>query len=232
MKKIILSAALVAIAGLTYAQKPAAGAVTGEIQLNFQTGTSAVNVVSPDLKARYFLADDLALRINFGVTSSSTSYDVAENPDGTGSTGTVEASASGFSIGVGIEKHFAGTERLSPYIGASIGYSSNSSDATLTNAAYDPTFGDYMYANGYSSTQDNGAVSTFGIKLLAGADYYFVNNVYLGVEVGWGFSSSSEGDTKTVDVTPAGSSTSVSPGGSSSSLSVSTNPGLRLGFRF
>ncbi|MBL0103873.1 MAG: hypothetical protein IPP51_09020 [Bacteroidetes bacterium] len=231
MKKIILSAALVAIAGFTYAQKPTAGAVTGEIQLNFQTGTSAVNVVSPDLKARYFLADDMALRLNLGVTSSSTSQDVTENPDGTGATGTVESSTSGFSIGVGIEKHFAGTERLSPYIGAGIGYSSSSSSDTWTNASVDQ-YGVASYVDGYSVSADGGSVGTFSIRLLAGADYYFVNNVYMGVEVGWGFSSSSEGDSKAT-VTSGGTSTTVtSKGGSSSSLSVSTNPGLRLGFRF
>ncbi|MFN8164885.1 MAG: hypothetical protein U0X76_01605 [Bacteroidia bacterium] len=229
MKKIILSAALVAIAGFTYAQKPAAGDVTGEVTMYFQTGTSAVSIWTPDLKARYFLSDDMALRIDFAVATSSSSQDVTEAAPGTG-TGKYESSSSTFIIGAGIEKHFAGTERLSPYVGAGLSFSTGSSDETFTNC--DNFGGGLVYTPDYLRTEDNASVSTFGLKLMAGADYYFVNNVYLGIEVGWGFSTTSNGDA--TSTTTSGGTTTVSktPGGSSSGLSLSYNPGLRFGFVF
>ena len=51
MKKVIISAALVCLAGFTYAQKPVAGDVTGEVQLNFQTG--AIRSFNDFLKSWY-----------------------------------------------------------------------------------------------------------------------------------------------------------------------------------
>ena len=226
MKKVILSAALVALTGLTYAQKPTAGDVTGEVELRFQTGGDYVHVLSPNLNARYFLQDDLALRLSLGVNTSSTSNDFTENADGTGGSGTYETSSSNFGIGVGIEKHFAGTERLSPYIGAGINFSTGSSSQTGTNS--DGT----MYMASYSKKVDGPSSSSFGIGVNAGADYYFVNNIYLGIEVGLGFSTGSLGKSTTTETSGGVTVTSISQGGSNSGISVGPNTGLRLGLIF
>ena len=226
MKKVILSAALVAITSFAFAQKPAAGDVTGDVELRFQTGGDFVHVLSPNLNARYFLKDDMALRLTLGVGTSSSSQDFTENLDGSGGTGKYDMSSSSFGIGVGIEKHFAGTEKLSPYVGAGINFSTGSSSATGTNA--DGT--SYMAA--YTEKVDGASVSTFGIGVNAGADYYFVNHVYVGIEVGLGFSSASSGKSTTTITSGGVSSTSVSQGGSSSGIGVGANSGVRLGFCF
>lgn len=227
MKKIMISAALVCLAGFTYAQKPVAGDVTGDVELRFQTGGDFIHVLSPNLNARYFLKDDLALRLSLNVNTSSSSQDYTENPDGTGGTGTQESSSSGFGLGVGIQKHFAGTEKLSPFVGAGISFNTGSSTEDWTN--FDGT----GYSNGTTVKVDGPSTSTFGIGVNAGADYYFVNHVYLGIEVGLGFSSSSIGEeTTTITATGVPSSTTVSQGGSSSGIGVGANSGIRLGFVF
>lgn len=95
MKKVLISAALVCLAGLTYAQKPVAGDVTGDVELRLQTGGDYIHVLSPNLNARYFLKDDLALRLSLGVNTSSSSQDYTENADGTGGTGKQESSKIG-----------------------------------------------------------------------------------------------------------------------------------------
>lgn len=228
MKKVIISAALVCLAGFTYAQKPAAGDVTGDVELRFQTGGDYIHILSPNLNARYFLSDDLALRLSLGVNTSSTSEDFTENADGSGGAGTRETSSSNFGIGVGIQKHFAGTEKLSPYIGAGINFNTGSSSEDWNN--FDGT----SYAAGYVVKVDGASTSTFGIGVNAGADYYFVNHVYVGIEVGLGFSSSSEGE-ETTTITPGTGSTTttiVSQGSSSSGIGVGANSGIRLGFVF
>ena len=228
MKKVLISAALVCLAGLTYAQKPVAGDVTGDVELRLQTGGDYIHVLSPNLNARYFLKDDLALRLSLGVNTSSSSQDYTENADGTGGTGKQESSSSNFGIGVGLQKHFAGTEKLSPYIGAGISFNSGSSSETWTN--FDGT----SFATGYNVKVDGASTSTFGINLNAGADYYFVPNVYVGIEVGFGFSSSSEGK-ETTTITPGTGATTitvVSQGGSSSGIGMGANSGLRFGFVF
>lgn len=227
MKKIMISAALVCLAGLTYAQKPAAGDVTGDVELRLQTGGDYIHVLSPNLNARYFLKDDMALRLGLNLNTSSTSQDYTENADGTGGTGTEESSSSGFGLSVGIQKHFAGTERLSPYVGADISFNSGSSSADWTN--FDGT----GFNNGYNVKVDGASTSTFGIGVNAGADYYFVNHIYLGIEVGLGFSSTSLGEeTTTITQTGQPTTTIVSQGGSSSGFGVGANSGLRFGFVF
>jgi hypothetical protein len=236
MKKLILAIACLAITGVASAQKPAAGDVSAEVELSFQTGTSPISVSTPYLKGRYFLQDDLALRIKLNVGSSSTSQDFTNSDTSSAvTTGTWETSSSSFTIGAGIEKHFAGTERLSPYIGAEIMFTSGSSDETGSNAGPDFS-GNPGFDEGRVYSRDNGSSSTFGVGIFGGADYYFINNVYLGVEVGWAFSSTSNGDVKVSDVTTVGGNTTTiqftSPGGSSSSLGVNTNSGIRLGFIF
>ncbi|MBK6988318.1 MAG: outer membrane beta-barrel protein [Bacteroidia bacterium] len=233
MKKIMISAALVCLAGFTYAQKPVAGDVTGDVELQFQTGTSAIHILSPNLNARYFLKDDMALRLSLSLNTSSTSQDYTENADGTGGTGTAESSSSGFGIGVGIQKHFAGTERLSPYVGAGISFNSGSSSEDWNNVGMDPFTGQMGYVSGTTVKVDGASTSTFGIGVNAGADYYFVNHIYLGIEVGLGFASTSIGEeTTTVTATGVPTTTTVSQGGSSSGINVGANSGLRLGFVF
>ncbi len=230
MKKTIICAALVCLAGFTYAQKPTAGDVTGDVELRLQTGGDYVKVLSPNLNARYFLKDDMALRLSLGVSTSSTSQDYTENADGTGGTGTVETSGSNFGIGVGIEKHFAGTDKLSPYVGAGISFSTGSSSETWTNAEQN-TSGSYGYAAATTAKFDD-SNSSFGIAVNAGADYYFTNSIYLGIEVGFGFETNSTGDSKGTYTSGGTTSTFLSKGGSSSGISIGANSGLRLGFCF
>ena len=63
------------------------------------------------------------------------------------------------SVGYGVENHFAGAERLSTYWGyeGKLGYKSSSEDFTIGAAAF------------------------------LGADYYIVPKVYIGTEMGYGF---------------------------------------------
>ena len=237
MKKMIISAALVCLAGVTYAQKPVAGDVTGEVQLNFQTGVAPIGIFSPDFKARYFLADDMALRLNLGITTSSSSSDYAENSTDTAEIGTLDRSSSTFKIGVGIEKHFAGTTRLSPYVGAAISFSTSSNSADETNVAQDPFTLQYGYAQGVTTTVDGPSSTTFGIGILAGADYYFVDHIYLGIEGGLGFSTTSDGERTSTTVVaqpgvPTTTTTSITRGGSESGIGHNYYAGLCLGFVF
>src|SRR6478672_9689582 len=141
MKKLIIAIACVALTGVATAQKPVEGDVTGEVQLNFQTGTSPINIASPELRARYFLHDDLALRVSLAITNNSQTINVLDPTSGSTKTGKVELSGSTFSIGAGIEKHFGGTTRLSPFVGAAIGFTSGSTSQDWTNATYDATSG-------------------------------------------------------------------------------------------
>jgi hypothetical protein len=119
-----------------------------------------------------------------------------------------QTKATTFSIRPGYEKHFAGTDRLSPYIGAEIMFSKTSTkvtegqiyDNTPVFTVYDSSTVVKVNAPWTVATlesknhRDNGASTTFGINLIAGFDFYFAKNLSLGAEMGFGWSTTSYPD--------------------------------------
>lgn len=98
-----------------------------------------------------------------------------------------------FSIRPGYEKHFEGTDRLSPYAGVEAVF------ATTTTKAITEAW------SGTNTRPEEGAVwettdtdgsTTFGLNLVAGTDFYFADNIYLGAELGFGFSKTNEKDSE------------------------------------
>lgn len=144
------------------------------------------------LFGRYYLADDVALRMGLGINStnqtvSETSY---SGPD-TFQTATTDEStlkAFSFGVGVGVEKHFmTEAKRLDPYGGIHVTFASigkinatTSSDINLPDTLTD-TFTMYE-ANLAGGT-------SFGAGLLAGFNYFFSDHFALGAELYWGFQS-------------------------------------------
>src|SRR5699024_6114607 len=125
-----------------------------------------------------FISSDMAFRLGFSVSTSSTKTP-SEEPDGST---TVELedknSTFGVSINPGIEKHFAGTDRLSPYVGAVLNFTMiNTKDV---DQKLDPstTTGDTY------ETETTGGSTSFGLNLVLGADWYFTKHMYMGTEVG------------------------------------------------
>jgi outer membrane protein W len=238
MKKSILSLALVAMGLAAFAQKPAAGDKTVEFNLNFQTGAAAVNygngvnsLGAPELRFRYFMADDMAVRLKIGLGSSSTSTKSSANVGGTDITNTNKISSGfAFSIAPGIEKHFAGTDKLSPFVGAELPIAFNGSSTNENDKA---DLGGTI-ANDNSSKTVTGSRFGLGLNLVLGADYYFTDAVYLGVEGGLGiFSMTSTGD-GTIDNTTGGvASPQVKTlGGSATNLFGVSSGSVRLGYKF
>ena len=74
--------------------------------------------------------------------------------------------------------------------------------------------------------------STFGWGLIAGADYYFAESFYVGVELSLGGSTTTQkaGDTSTT--TGGQTDTDTSDESKSASMGVSSSGGIRLGWRF
>jgi hypothetical protein len=94
--------------------------------------------------------------------------------------------------------HFQGTDRLSPYVGAELAYSMSSSEMTRefhnSNNADDQSKPENWQT--WDMTVKNGS-SSFGLNALAGVDFYFADNFYLGAEVSLGFQNTSFKDRET-----------------------------------
>ena len=225
MKKTLLTLVIMAFAAVSFAQtspKPAEGDLLTEV--NFNIGNLANNFELPSLKFRYFVASDLVVSASLGVQGGKTTTDVYENADGTGATGTEEVKASGFNIGLGVEKHWGGTNRLSPYMGFGVGFGTGSSTTEDTDA---DGFGSYVMGLSSSSDSKN---SGFGVGVVLGADYWIGNSFYVGTELGFSFGSSTAGDMTTETSFGGITNKTVSGGGKSSAYGEAITPSIRLGF--
>ena len=233
--------------------KPKAGDVTTDFSLfanglfnsplSLRHGLVPKGVISPGkdfehsltglLKGRYFFQDDLALRLSLGLNNQSMKF----NDDKTNDTKETIDRATTFFLGLGVEKHFVGTNRLSPYVGAELhlgSYSSKSESHTVnTNSAR-------TVKTDVISKAEPGFV--FGGGLFLGADYYIAPKVFLGLEAGLNIDSKSLGKSSgstTITTTPTGgaASTTTTPSDgtvkrSGASLSTDLQVGFKIGFVF
>ena len=251
MKKILMVAALAAtsiVAAQAQSEfKPKAGDVTTDVSLfanglfanptalykgNVASGVSSnkfdLSTVGV-LKGRYFFQDDLALRLSLGLSSPSVNSTLEETNHSLEN----KYRATTLSFGLGVEKHFAGTDRLSPYVGAELhvgSYTTNSesNDTQTVGTIVTKTNLQIKSAPGF----------TFGGGLFMGADYYIAPKVFLGLEAGLNIDAHSLGKTtniKTVNVTGQPTQTTDNSGKtkfSGSSLSTDLQVGFKIGFVF
>jgi len=195
MKKVILSfaLALTTVAG-AFAQKQQGGEKNLEVQFA-PLGGSPIGI--DGIRLRLFNSDGtgaIRVRLGLGGTNDVTVRQQAyETPNAGGTMTTVPElydteKTFNFSIRPGYEMHFEGTDRLSPYVGAELMFGMGSE--TLTKE----------FQDGINDTEDNDpakwatweaerkrGTTTFGLNAVAGFDFYFVDNLYLGAEIGFGF---------------------------------------------
>ena len=210
--------------------KPLKGDVTAELGLagglnnadfTLNEGTSGL------LRFRYFATEKLAFRL--GVSVSATSE--TEKFYGTGidlnREGKAMTNSKGFLLNLGIEKHFTGTPRLSPYVAGDILFGVMGQKAKLEN-----TDGN-SFVNAVSAETKGPGNFSFGLRGVVGADYYIAKHVYLGAEAGLGFLNSIAGKTETT-TTIGGTTTTVKTksAGSTFELNPSVITGIRIGFVF
>ncbi len=214
-----------AISNNVNAQKAEAQDLTLEATLNLQVGGAPISFEVSEIRMRYFLNSKLALRTKFAFDLMS-STDYVYNPmDPTVMPFTLESSASNFTLGLGIEKHFTGTDKLSPYIGAEVGFGISSNQVNGTN-----TYNGLDYSAGSTfSAETSGATQVYA-GLIFGADYYIVPHVYIGAELAYGIGFESLGE-RTIYNSYSGTLIKNTLG-SAVGFGLQANPGVRIGLKF
>lgn len=206
-----------------YKGNVASGASVGTTSGSFNLNTVGV------LKGRYFFQDDLALRLSLGLSVPSVKS-TTEEPN---NNKVEKYRTSTIYFGLGVEKHFAGTDRLSPYVGAELHLGSYSSSYDLNQTI----------TAGSTVTQINHQIKyapgfTFGGGLFMGADYYIAPKVFLGLEAGLNIDANSLGkktDIRTTNVTGQPTQTTENNDKtkySGSTMSTDLQVGFKIGFVF
>lgn len=133
--------------------------------------------IVPGAGFRYFIADDLALRILVGLSTSSS------GPD------SVRSSTTGFGLGVGVQHHFRPLYSTSPYVGAMVTFGSSSTNN-----------------GGNGAAEVSSSRTSIGLAALMGFDWFFTRGIAIGGEYQLGFQTTS-GTSKagTVETTLDGS---------------------------
>lgn len=230
MKKTILffAFALMTMTGI-FAQKQTGG----EKNLEVAFAPLGGNPVSMSgIRLRLFNSEASAIRIGLFL-GGSTTKDVTMQAEESGDPDQPELYTTNKSMDIslrpGYEKHFAGTDRLSPYVGAELALTIHSESMeeemwTVINADFD---------TGVATRTVKDGSTTFGLNILAGTDFYFADNIYLGAELGFGFQTTSNKDT-TEETTGIDDWEDPDPSlnGSNSAWGPNVQGTLRLGWLF
>jgi len=248
MKKVLSTAALLLSAcTFTMAQdaaatstpsdfKPAAGA--NNLELNF-VPLNGKPIQLTYIRYRRFLSEKTAFRLGIGVSYTSEKADSVFKSNVTANTTVSDKykkSEMSWSIKPGFEKHFAGTNRLSPYIGAELEIAGQSSkEITPTGIDAKDEFTIVTDKN-----KSKGGFFRLGVNLIAGFDCYITKHLYLGTELGFGFQYTKFSDYKMTTAYPS----SVTPGtpdpgnpdavtqGTQMNIGPNFNSAIRLGYIF
>ncbi|MFA6924213.1 MAG: hypothetical protein WC223_08140 [Bacteroidales bacterium] len=218
MKKFNLFLICFLSAVVIYAQKPTQGykgftaGINGLIQNITVNGNAST---TGTLLFKYYLADDLALRggINFGKLSGlydkdgvtfveygKTVGDTAQKFGGDGihqETKTCKGSQLNFEIGA--QKSFGDNEKLEPYMGGALFFgktfgakieSTKEAMMSTTPPFYSPDT--ILKGDVEKYTLIPATTFVFGVKLVAGFNYFIAKDLCLGAEFAWGLSKSTK----------------------------------------
>lgn len=212
MKKIILLCVFVTSSSLLAAQdfKPVKGDWGAEVNFTpFSSSPISINYI----RLRNFTEDNSAFRLGLflGVNVQNPAEDLTNT--------TVE-----INIRPGLEKHFEGTKRLSPYSGMELDLAYKFSKSAFDDGTNTATFEGAWNDNGF----ERGFIR-FGVNTFAGFDLYIFKNLYLGTEFGFGFEY-----IKQLDIVEKSNDNEIgeTKGGSTFRLGPNVNGAIRLGFNF
>jgi hypothetical protein len=181
-------------------------------------GTDVGNTTAtfPLLRFRKFKSTTFAWRALFNLSYSKNTQrgEVNDSTDYKRTNGEL-----GFGAGFGFEKHLIGAERLSTYIGT---------DAQIA-------YGQYTYREVYDETAKHGQSGfAFGLRGFTGMDYYIMPKIYLGVEIGYGFSLNTYGIVRHSGTDPVtgGDLENETDRSSNMLFTPFISPSFRFGWRF
>lgn len=220
MKKFFLMAAVIIMGAVNVnAQyKPEKMSVATEINY------SGSNVSLPEFgaRARLFLNENMVVRLGLGFSTTSDKNTVFKRniKDEEYEEITTNSSTS-FSLLPGFEYHFSKFERVSPYVGAELGFLFGSTKDNTDN-------NDNSYYKKVKSP-----IFGFKIGAVTGVDVHIYKGFYIGAELGLGYTLTSEGRGETKEyINDKEVITKGDEEKATNSFGLYATPALRIGWFF
>lgn len=188
-----------------------------------------------EVKYRHFNSSNSAFRLTANVAHSASNV-VSQAEIDSLDQKELRSKSSVFTINLepGYEHHFAGTERLSPYIGGALGLglrrTSEYNDVQVDNNVYYVKHTNGQQLDGVGS--DQMGYFSWGLNAFAGFDFYVTKNLILGTEFGLGFTQFNYLKAKVKSDVEGFAKPDAVKQGSSTSLAKGANGSIRLGFLF
>ncbi|MRX46411.1 hypothetical protein [Pedobacter puniceum] len=212
------------------------GTFSTELNVNPFNGQVNLNNSLNQIKVRYFISDLIALRLGLNVNVIKDLED-NNNPYGTNPFRYYyEKKSTKTSVNFGLEKHFKGTKRLSPYFGVDVSLENFSASSDFDNQQLTlNTKNIWIIVNSNNQqtfySLNNRAYFQYGLNVFTGFDYYISKNFFFGYELGYGFAHIAY---KTPEINSSGSTNVNFYSSEYTSFNVGTRllNGIRLGYNF
>lgn len=196
--------------------KPTAG--DWGVELNFKPLSSSPISINY-LRFRSFNTENTAVRLGVFLGVQLDKPDVDPGNDEKTTNQTIEVN-----LRPGIEKHFEGTQRLSPFIGGELDIAFKRSKSETEDDGNETSI-----EGAWSQFGQERGFTRFGANLILGGDYYIAPRLYLGTEFGFGFEFIRQSDIKSKNGNLV---VEEEDGGSTFQLGPNVNGAIRLGFNF
>ena len=231
MKRVILIVAGALLMYSAQAQfKPEGGSFCMEVQFR-PLGNAVIQsnpIGSEDLETggisvKYFFTEKLELRGDLVLGFWSDKDKTPVPAGGTGVEIITKNSASSFGLNLGLNYHFNGSERISPYVGALVGFGLFNTKTKTDNLLH--VQGDYRLGK-------SGGIG-MQVAVATGFNWYIVKGLYMGVEVGLGLGFTKDLKDKTESsIGGVSNTTTINPTASAFELNFLAVPAIRLGWKF
>lgn len=215
MKKLFLTVSIFVLLGITLStqaeENGELGMSAGDIALEVDLRpANDFPIQMNNIKARYDLGGNMIARAGF-------LFDIYSESD---KDSNMEYSKREIDFGLypGVEMHFPVNERVSPYFGGEVGFFTRS-----TKELTEPDVGD-----------DEELINVDGrteisLNIIGGCDVYLYEGLYIGLELGYGFTRTSFPD---VEKTEGTTSTSTVNNETELNIGDNVNTAIRLGWHF
>jgi hypothetical protein len=239
MKKTILSLAVLASATFASAQESTGvlKAVAGNRTVEFGfTPLGGAPISITGIQVRMFKSDKMAYRANIFLALNNKGEITQDAAVAAGiPIPELKTKTSSFEIGLapGVEKHFEGTDRLSPYMGLVLDLGFKSSKKVVESAEFSSVAATERTIQSKTTKGEDGFIR-MGLMLPIGFDYYIAKHLYLGAEMGLGLGFTKDAKVKTSQtwVTDPATTYTDQKGDSQFNFGPTVNAKIRLGFAF